>query len=124
MVIGEVIMSSKRYTEEFRIEAIRQVVDRGYSIAEVADRLGTTTHSLYVWKKKYGPDSAEHQVKTESNEELGGVAGGISTTRPSSVKGTAPTTQINDMDSEMGFEDSGTLHIANQFTTLPIKDLF
>jgi transposase len=55
MAIGEVIMSSKRYTEDFKIEAVRQVVDRGYSIAEVADRLGTTTHSLYVWKKKYGP---------------------------------------------------------------------
>jgi len=54
MAIGEVNMSSKRYTEEFKIEAIRQVVDRGYSIAEVADRLGTTTHSLYAWKKKYG----------------------------------------------------------------------
>ncbi len=48
-------MSSKRYTEEFKIEAVRQVVDRGYSIAEVADRLGTTTHSLYAWKKRYGP---------------------------------------------------------------------
>jgi transposase len=70
MAIGEVIMSSKRYTEEFKIEAVRQVVDRGYSIAEVADRLGTTTHSLYAWKKKYGPDSAEHQVKTESNQEI------------------------------------------------------
>jgi transposase len=70
MAIGEVNMSSKRYTEEFKIEAIRQIVDRGYSIAEVADRLGTTTHSLYVWKKKYGPDSAEHQVKTESNQEI------------------------------------------------------
>ena len=29
-------MSGKRYTEEFKIEAVRQVVDRGYSIAEVA----------------------------------------------------------------------------------------
>jgi len=63
-------MSSKRYTEEFKIEAIRQVVDRGYSIAEVADRLGTTTHSLYVWKKKYGPDSAEHLEKTETDQEI------------------------------------------------------
>ena len=48
MAIGEVNMSDKRYTEEFKFEAIRQVVDRGYSIAEVADRLGTTTHSLYA----------------------------------------------------------------------------
>lgn len=37
MATGEVILSSKPYTEEFKIEAVRQVVDRGYSVAEVAD---------------------------------------------------------------------------------------
>jgi transposase len=56
MVGGDVNIDSKKYTEEFKIEAVRQVVDGGYSIAEVADRLDTTTHSLYAWKKKYGPD--------------------------------------------------------------------
>ena len=33
-------MSTKRYTPEFKDEAVRQVVERGYSVAEVADRLG------------------------------------------------------------------------------------
>jgi transposase len=47
-------MSGKRYTEEFKIEAVRQVTDRGYSVTEVADRLGVTTHSLYAWLKKHG----------------------------------------------------------------------
>ena len=27
-------MSSKQYTEEFKIEAVRQIIDRGYSVAE------------------------------------------------------------------------------------------
>ena len=49
-------MSGKRYPEEFKIEAVKQVVDRGYSIASVATRLDITTHSLYAWIKKYGPD--------------------------------------------------------------------
>ena len=57
-------MSKKRYTEEFKIEAVRQVVERGHSVVEVASRLGMTTHSLYAWNMKYGPDSAEHQEKT------------------------------------------------------------
>lgn len=35
-------MSSKRYPDEFKIEAVKQVVDRGYSLADVADRLGMT----------------------------------------------------------------------------------
>jgi transposase-like protein len=30
----------KRYTEQFKQEAVKQVIERGYSVAEVADRLG------------------------------------------------------------------------------------
>ena len=63
-------MSSKRYPEEFKIEAVRQIVDRGYSVAEVADRLGVTTHSLYDWKKKYGPDAASQQAASEEQVEI------------------------------------------------------
>ncbi|HIF5802739.1 TPA: transposase, partial [Vibrio parahaemolyticus] len=49
-------MSSKRYPEEFKIEA---VTEKGHSVADVANRLGTTTHSLYAWVKRYGPDSSQ-----------------------------------------------------------------
>mgnify|MGYP003614581478 CR=1 FL=1 len=47
--------SSKRYPEEFKIEAVKQVTEKGHSVAEVAARLGTTTHSLYAWIKRYDP---------------------------------------------------------------------
>ena len=43
-------MKGKRYTDEFKKEAVKQVTDRGYSVSEVAKRLGTTTHSLYLWR--------------------------------------------------------------------------
>ncbi|GAA6154383.1 hypothetical protein NBRC116587_38060 [Pseudoteredinibacter isoporae] len=39
-------MSGQRYTPEFKDEAVKQVVDRGFSIAEVAERLGVSQHSL------------------------------------------------------------------------------
>jgi len=53
-------MSNRRYTEEFKIEAVKQITERGYSVQEVAERLGVTTHSLYSWRKKYskGPQQA------------------------------------------------------------------
>jgi transposase len=38
-------MRKKRYPDEFKVEAVKQVVDCGHS---VAGRLGMTTHSLYV----------------------------------------------------------------------------
>jgi len=37
----------KRYTEQFKLEAVKQVVERGYSVNEVAERLGVCTKTLY-----------------------------------------------------------------------------
>ena len=39
-------MSSKQYPEEFRAEAVKQIIDRGYSVQEVSQRLGVSIHSL------------------------------------------------------------------------------
>ena len=38
MADREVLMSNKRYPEEFKIEAVKQVTDRGYRLAEMAER--------------------------------------------------------------------------------------
>ncbi|MCT6592511.1 IS3 family transposase [Pantoea dispersa] len=59
-------MSGKRYPEEFKIEAVRQVVDRGHSVSSVATRLDITTHSLYAWIKKYGPDSSTNNAQSDA----------------------------------------------------------
>ena len=63
-------MSGKRYTEEFKIEAVRQVTDRGYSVSDVADRLGVTTKSLYEWIKRYGDEQAQHLQISEQQREI------------------------------------------------------
>ena len=42
-------MSGKRYADEFKIEAVRQVTVRGHKVADFAQRLRITTHSLYAW---------------------------------------------------------------------------
>lgn len=55
----------QRYTEEFKIEAVKQVTERGYSVAGVAERLGTTTHSLYVWLKRYGETTPQQANKAD-----------------------------------------------------------
>lgn len=58
-------MSGNRYPEEFKIEAVKQVTQRSHSVADVAERLGVTSHSIYNWIKKYGPNAAENQAKTD-----------------------------------------------------------
>ncbi len=63
-------MTSKRYTEEFKIEAVKQVTERGYSVAEVAERLGTTSHSLYAWMKRYGEKSPQLAKRSDDQAEI------------------------------------------------------
>ena len=39
-----------RFSDEFKKDAVSQVVDRGYLVKDVAERLGTSTESFYTWK--------------------------------------------------------------------------
>jgi len=55
-------MSNQRYTPEFKDEAVRQIADRGYSVAEVSERLGVSSHTLYKWVKAIKPDKTEEQA--------------------------------------------------------------
>jgi len=63
-------MSNKRYSEEFKIESVKQITDRNYSVADVATRLGVSRHSLYAWLKQYGSQSEEYRAKSEEQAEL------------------------------------------------------
>ena len=41
--------NSKQYTDEFRAEAVKQVIERGFTVVEVASRIGIPKHTLYGW---------------------------------------------------------------------------
>ena len=60
-------MSNRRYTPEFKGEAVRQVLDKGHSVPEVAERLGVSGHSLYKWMNAVMPRENE----ARANELLG-----------------------------------------------------
>jgi transposase len=55
-------MSNQRYPPEFKDEAVRQVLERGYTVAEVSQRLGVSAHSLYKWVKAVKPDKSDEQA--------------------------------------------------------------
>ena len=42
----------KQYTKEYKVEAVRLIVDEGRSLSEVARELGTAQSLLHRWKKK------------------------------------------------------------------------
>jgi len=61
----------RKYSKEFRLQAARLVAERGYSYAEAAERLGTTSWSVRSWVKKFrqtGELPAEHESKPEADE--------------------------------------------------------
>ena len=63
-------MSGKRYPEEFKIEAVKQVVERNYKINDVANRLGVTTKSMHSWIDKYGKPSSQHETIDTQQAEM------------------------------------------------------
>jgi len=48
-------MSGQRHTPEFKDEAVRQVIEKGYSVGEIAHRIGVSKHSLYKWVNAVKP---------------------------------------------------------------------
>ncbi len=52
---------SKRqsYSKEFKINAVKQVIEAGRKASEVARELGISDNLLHVWKRKYQDNQAE-----------------------------------------------------------------
>lgn len=62
--------TNQPYREEFKIEAVKQITERGHKVAEVSARIGVSQHSLYKWIKAYGLPTAERQANDSQAEEL------------------------------------------------------
>jgi len=63
-------MASKSYPDEFKIEAVRQVTDRGYKPKDVAERLGCTTKSIHNWMNQFGSKSIPQVKLSEQDAEI------------------------------------------------------
>jgi transposase len=63
-------MSGKRYTEEFKTEAVKQVTDRGHPAGEVAARLGVSAWSLHRWIKDRQVPAAERIEAQQQTVEI------------------------------------------------------
>ena len=66
-------MSHRIYALEFKGEAVGQVAERGYSVKEVAERLGICEASLYTRRKAVVPskgDEREAELLEAKRENL------------------------------------------------------
>ena len=62
-------MGKGNFTEDFKLDAIKQITERGHSVADVSKRLGVSTHSLYGWMKRYAA-SPPVAVKDDQAAEI------------------------------------------------------
>ena len=58
-------MSRANFSDDFKRDAVAQITERGYPVAEVSERLGVSKHSLYTWKKKFSQPSGGDDRDTE-----------------------------------------------------------
>ncbi len=58
-----------RYNDEFKQEAVNQVVIHGYSVADVSQRLGITTKSLYAWIKIFSKPKKQRAEESDLRAE-------------------------------------------------------
>lgn len=47
----------KRYDREFKLSAVKLVLDSGRSVVSIASELGISENALFIWKKKYLEDT-------------------------------------------------------------------
>ncbi len=60
----------RKYTDEFREEAVKLVTEQGYTIIEAAKSLGITTKLLYNWKDKLTKQASGEALSKDERAEL------------------------------------------------------
>ncbi len=51
------MVGTGNFTDEFKRDAVAQITERGYPVAEVSKRLGVSLHLLYAWRRKFSKPS-------------------------------------------------------------------
>ena len=60
----------RKYTDEFREEAVKLITEQGYSVTEAAKSLGITTKLLYNWKDKLAKQASGEALSKDERAEL------------------------------------------------------
>jgi transposase len=63
-------MGKANFSDDFKRDAVRQITERGYLVAEVSKRLGVSAHSLYGWRKKYASDVSKGGDQADEIRQL------------------------------------------------------
>ncbi len=62
--------SRRRFTQEFKDDAVSLVIDQGYSCAEVARRLGVSDNNVNRWVREYRQRNEIESADGLSREQM------------------------------------------------------
>jgi transposase len=60
----------RTYTDEFKQEAVKLLVEQQQSVAEVARNLGIHENLLRTWKQRFDAEQAEHLLTEDDRMEI------------------------------------------------------
>ena len=63
-------MARKVYSQQFKDEACKLVMEQGYSAAKACKELGVAAHTLDYWLKKRGHRASVQHVPPESDDPM------------------------------------------------------
>ena len=65
-------MGKVNFSDDFKRDAVAQITERGYAVADVSKRLGVSPHLLYACKKKFprspGGDDKDAEIRRLKRE--------------------------------------------------------
>jgi transposase len=62
-------MGTRRYSEQFKRDAVRLVTDEGYSVNAAASSVGVGNTTLTKWVAKYGDETASSKQRYASKDD-------------------------------------------------------
>ena len=63
-------MRGNMHPETFKIEAVKQITERGRPVADVARAIGVSSHSLYAWLRQYGKPADQQLEESALQAEI------------------------------------------------------
>jgi transposase len=60
----------RKYTEDFKRDAVALVTEQGYKVAEAARSLGINDNLLRRWRQEFSDDASGAQLSADEREEL------------------------------------------------------
>ena len=63
-------MSRKRYSKQFKLDAVRLVTEQGYSVNRAGEAVGVCHTTIAEWVRRFGEQSAPRTEFASAKDEL------------------------------------------------------